>query len=294
VVYANDRSREHSGPYAQFGHLGYSFTNDPTIARNESGHAIKHQFTRAIPSSQCMVCHIHPGTNMVTTYFGYTWWDNEIDGDKMWPEKQVNPSARQQYQVQMRNPERSAVRGKWADVNFLAHTGDKEFNQKLKHTQFADFHSHGWIFRAVYKHDHKGNLLDENGNLVSWNDPKRFEKAVHLKDIHLEKGMQSIDCHFTQDNHGNGKLYGETRNAIEIDCVDCHGTIDHKATLVTSGIAAPAGGTKLRRLRTPFDEAQFYWRDGALWQRSMVYPDQEWEVVQVVDTITPGAPHYSE
>ena len=58
---------------------------------------------------------------------------------------------------------------------------------------------------------------------------------MHLKDIHLEKGMHCVDCHFEQDNHGNGKLYGETRAAVEIDCVDCHGTIDAKrATLMTS------------------------------------------------------------
>ena len=38
-----------------------------------------------------MVCHVHPGTNMVTTYFGYTWWDNEADGDKMYPAKQKKP-----------------------------------------------------------------------------------------------------------------------------------------------------------------------------------------------------------
>ena len=32
-------------------------------------------------------------------------------------------------------------------------------------------------------------------------------KSVHLMDIHLEKGMACADCHFTQDVHGNGKLY---------------------------------------------------------------------------------------
>ncbi len=52
VVYANDRSPQHSGPYAQYGHLGESFASDPTIAKNESGHPIRHTFTRAIPSSQ--------------------------------------------------------------------------------------------------------------------------------------------------------------------------------------------------------------------------------------------------
>jgi len=294
VIYANDRSPDHSGPYAGFGHSAFSLSDDPTIPKNEPGHPLRHQFTRAIPSSQCMVCHIHPGTNMVTTYFGYTWWDNEIDGDKMWPKKQVYPSPKDQYQVQLRNPERAAVRGKWSDVNFLSHVGDKEFNDKLKHTQFADFHSHGWIFRAVYKHDRKGNLLDADGNIVAPDDPNKFGKAVHLKDIHLEKGMHCIDCHFTQDNHGNGKLYGETRNAVEIDCVDCHGNIDRKANLMTSGFAAPAGGTRLRQMRTPWKQAQFYWREGALWQRSMVDPDKEWEVIQVMDTITPGAPHFNE
>jgi hypothetical protein len=294
VIYANDRSPEHSGAYAAHGNQGQTATTDPTIPRNESGHPIRHQFTRSIPSSQCIVCHIHPGTNMVSTYFGYTWWDNEIDGEHMWPAQQKHSSANQQNHVQTRNPEGSAVRGLWSDTNFLEKVGTPEFNQQLQHTQFADFHSHGWIFRAVFKHDRKGNLLDPNDKIVSFDDPEKLKKAVHLKDIHLEKGMHCVDCHFEQDSHGNGKLYGETRNAIEIDCVDCHGTIQQRASLVTSGTAAPAGGTNLARLRTPWQERRFYWKDDRLYQRSMLDKDKEWEVVQVRDTITPGHPHYSE
>ena len=38
-----------------------------------------------------------------------------------------------------------------------------EFNAQLKQTQFADFHGHGWLFRAVFKRDRKGNLLDAHG-----------------------------------------------------------------------------------------------------------------------------------
>jgi hypothetical protein len=119
VVYANDNSAEHSGPYAPYGHSGFTATVDPTIPKNQPGHPIRHQFTRSIPSSQCMVCHMHPGTNMETTYFGYTWWDNEMDGEQMYPAKQRNPSPQEQQQVQVRNPERTAQRGLWADVNFL-------------------------------------------------------------------------------------------------------------------------------------------------------------------------------
>jgi len=294
VVYANDRSKEHSASFAEFGNLGQSATQDPTISHGESGHPVRHQFTRSIPSSQCMVCHIHPGTNMVATYFGYTWWDNEIDGKRMWPTSQSRPSAEGRSRIEARNPEGSAVRGLWSDLKFLEKTGTSEFNQQLDRTQFADFHSHGWIFRAVFKHDRKGSLLDEKDKPVAFEDPEKFKKAVHLKDIHLEKGMHCIDCHFEQDSHGNGKLYGETRNAVEIDCVDCHGTVQQKATLVTSGRAAPAQGTNLAGLRTPWGERRFYWKDGRLYQRSMLDEHIEWEVVQVFDTITPGNEHYSE
>ena len=294
VVYANDRSTTHSVDYAQFGNLGQSASSDPTIPRDQSGHPVRHQFTRSIPSSQCMTCHIHPGTNMVATYYGMTWWDNEMDGEHMWPHEQRHPTPDEQFQIQSRNPERAAVRGLWSDVNFLEKTGTPEFNQQLQHTQFGDFHSHGWIFRSVFKHDRKGILLDANDKPVAFDDPNKFEKAVHLQDIHLEKGMQCIDCHFEQDSHGNGKLYGETRNAVEIDCIDCHGSIRQRATLVTSGTAAPTNGTNLSRLRTPWQERRFYWKEDRLYQRSMLEKEKEWEVVQVLDTITPGNSHYSE
>ncbi len=294
VIYANDRSAEHSGAVASYGNFGWSATQDPTIPHNESGHPIRHEFTRSIPSSQCMVCHIHPGTNMVATYFGYTWWDNEMDGSHMWPAQQRHPDADAQSRIQARNPEGSATRGLWSDVNFLEKTGTPEFNQQLERTQFADFHSHGWIFRAVFKHDRKGTLLDSQDKPVAVDDPGKFNKAVHLKDIHLEKGMHCIDCHFEQDSHGNGKLYGETRNAVEIDCVDCHGSVLQRSTLITSGNAAPKAGTSLGGLRTPWRERRFYWKEGRLYQRSMLDRNTEWEVVQVLDTITPGNQHYSE
>src|SRR5713226_4556006 len=300
VIYANDRDPAHSGPYAKYGNGGLSASSDPTIPKNESGHAIRHAFTRSIPSSQCMICHIHPGTNMVTTYFGLTWWDNEIDGDKMYPPEQKNPSEEERYQSYLRNPEGAASRGLWGDEKFLEQTGTRDFNAKLKTTKFADFHGHGWVFREVYNHDRKGNWLDKEGKQIAFDDPQKFEKAVHLADIHLEKGMQCADCHFAQDNHGNGRIYGEPRAAVEIDCVDCHGTIRQKATLTTSGLAAPdpmrpgePRGRRLDALRTPWGLRRFEWRGEALVQRSMTDEAKEWEVVQTRDTVTPGNVHFS-
>jgi len=290
VVYANDRAKAHSGPYAEFGNRGHAQTKDPTIPRDRSGHALKHVFTRSIPTSQCITCHMHPGTNMVTTYLGYTWWDNEVDGHAMYPKEPRRPSPAEQDELEQRNPEGAALRGLWGDRSFLAEVSG--LNPRLKGTQFADFHGHGWVFRAVFNKDRKGNLLDAGGKVVPETDPEKFGKAVHLKDIHLEKGMHCVDCHFKQDNHGNSKIYNEPRAAVEIDCVDCHGTITEAATLVTSGPASP--GTDLSALSTPFGQPRFTKRRGKVTQRSMVVDGLEWEVDQVVETVTPGNPAYNE
>ena len=62
--------------------------------------------------------------------------------------------------------------------------------------------------------------------------------------------MQCVDCHFSQDAHGNGHIYGEVAAAIEIGCEDCHGTVNKYPTLFTSGPASQPGGTDLSLLRT--------------------------------------------
>jgi hypothetical protein len=292
VVYANDRDLAHSGPYAARGHLGYSFTNDPTIPKNEEGHPIQHRLARTIPSSQCVVCHMHPGTSYAFQYYGYMWWDNETDGDRMYPAKAKQWKADDAAVALLRNPEAASLKGNWSDPEFLRNVTD--LNAKNNQTQFADFNGHGWIFRAVYKHDRKGNWLDKDEQKVDFNDPKKFDKAVHLSDIHLDKGMQCVDCHFEQDSHGDGHLYGEARAAVEIDCADCHGTIRARANLRTSNTAAPASGHDLANLRTPFGTRRFEWVEGRLVQRSMVDEKLEWPVSQVLDSITPGSPNYNE
>lgn len=332
VIYANDRDPSHSAAYHDAGNLGRSQTSDPNIPKNESGHPIKHQFTSQIPTSQCMTCHMHPGTNMVATYLGMTWWDNESDGDRLYPKQQHEPSQEEERVKLDRNPEGSSLRGLWSDLEFLAGTGTPQFNSQLKNTQFGDFHGHGWLFRKVYKRDRKGNLLDALGNVVAPDDPDKFNKAVHLNDIHLDKGMHCVDCHFRQDAHGDGNLYNEPRAAIEISCEDCHGSIRNRANLFTSGPAAaaatgtaaerrksqnqPLSGQDLTRGIRVRDESgariplfQKITRDrkkknetgkdidlkaGDIIQNSMVVPGRWWRVIQTVDTITPGARDYSE
>ena len=322
VVYANDREPVHSGPYARFGNRGLARTTDPTIPADEPGHPIRHEMTTAIPSSQCVVCHVHPGTSFANSYLGYTWWDNETHGELMYPKSQRYPTAEQYFQALLQNPEGASVRGLWSNLwtGEPDHQGDPapprflqslwtKVNPKMDKTQFADFHGHGWVFRAVFKQDRKGRMLDRDGNVVHSVTPEKLRAAtaftakqrgeapppdtpVHLKDIHLERGMHCVDCHFEQDVHGDGKLYGEVRNAIEIDCIDCHGTVNDVAKLVTSG---PAGGNDLRdaRYHTAFGE-RFWWAGKDLWQQSAVERDTKWKVPQIRYAVDQKDPeHYN-
>ena len=291
VVYANDREPLHSGPWAAAGHTGLSQSGDPTIPKNEKGHPIRHQFTRAVPTSQCMSCHMHQPNSFVNTYLGYIMWDYETDAELLWPKQQRYPTEAEKRASLEHNPEGAAVRWLWTDIDFLERV--TSLNPKAKHTQFADYHGHGWTFMAVFKRDRKGNLLDANDTKVAFDDPEKFKKAVHLKDIHLERGMHCADCHFSQDEHGNGQIYGEYGNNIEIECHDCHGTTSAYTNLRTSGPAAPRGGNDLRLGTTPFGQRRFVWIQNKLWQRSMVNPGMQWEVVQVKDTVTRGHANFN-
>jgi hypothetical protein len=310
VVYANDREPRHALSYAAHGRDGQSAQSDPTTPRDQSGHPLKHAFTRAIPTSQCMSCHMHQPNVFLNSYLGYTMWDYESDAPSMWPTQQVYPDAESVRSTLDRNPEGAAPRGKWADLDFTRNVVD--INPTLKDTQFADYHGHGWNFRAAFKRDRKGNLLDAQGAIVSPDDPEKWRrtgegaftppginpgKAVHLMSAHAEVGMQCADCHFSQDSHGTGLIHGEVANAIEIACKDCHGSADAYPSLRTSGPAARTGGSDLSVLRNPDGRLRFEWIEKnsrrVLVQRSIVDPKLEWEVSLVKDSVDPATPGYN-
>ncbi|MCE2796499.1 MAG: hypothetical protein LW816_14330 [Planctomyces sp.] len=352
IVYANDRSPVHSGPFAKYGNRGLAaavqddFTGppDPTIPKNEPGHPIAHRFTTGVPTSQCIVCHMHPGTTVMNSYLGFMWWDMETDARFMYPKREREPSAEQFMQSTMSDPHEASARGNWSDPEFL--TESSRLNSQLEYTQFADFHGHGWMFQAVFRKDRRGIPVDAFGNVVpepdaalrqravqraerakelrqdiDWTGPDALERVrradeellrqhagvpVHLLDIHLEKGMHCVDCHFVQDMHGNGKLYGEVRAAIEIRCEDCHGTAVSKAGIVIEGrrelrTGGPAAeerdgqtvGRSLSAMRTPFGRRRFEVINDRIVQNSMVEPGLSWPVTQVADTLDPEQPEYN-
>ena len=111
VIYANDRSPVHSGPYAQFGNRGLSSQPRPDHpARTSRAIRSSTASPRRIPTSQCIVCHIHPGTNVMNSYLGYMWWDEETDGELMYPKKQKHPTAEEFIQRGDEQPRRERPR----------------------------------------------------------------------------------------------------------------------------------------------------------------------------------------
>jgi hypothetical protein len=294
VIYGNDREVANSGPWAKYGNQGLSFSEDPTIPKNESGHPIRHKWSKSIPSSQCITCHVHNGNGFLNTYLGYMWWDEETDGEYLYPKKQAYPSQKEIDVAGRFNPEEAASRGFWKDKKFLETVSD--LNPKLTKAQYSDYHGHGWMFNKVYKRDHKGNFLDAQNHIIPFDDPKKWDKAIHLKDIHLEKGMHCVDCHFSQDVHGTGKVFGDRRAAIEITCQDCHGSVKQRSNPLAEDklTTGPNGGNKLSAYNTTAFGDRWAVRDGKLFQHSAVDEDKEWEVPQVIDTITPGNSWFNE
>jgi LVIVD repeat-containing protein len=96
-------------------------------------------------------------------------------------------------------------------------------------------------------------------------------------DVHHEKGMACIDCHTVRDVMGDGNLYGAMEDAVEIECIDCHGTFEKRATLETSR------GAELSHLRRKGDDIALISKvDG-----------REHPVPQALDAITPGSPRFN-
>ncbi|HSR96426.1 MAG TPA: hypothetical protein VLM79_05105, partial [Kofleriaceae bacterium] len=109
--------------------------------------------------------------------------------------------------------------------------------------------------------------------------------STRQMDVHFERGMHCIDCHFLQDVHGDGHVYSTNWDAIEVECEDCHGA-RARSTLFTSG---PNGGNDLRRARNDDLKPFFEERGDAIIQRSRVTPGVFWVVPQTVDAASPLA-----
>jgi len=109
--------------------------------------------------------------------------------------------------------------------------------------------------------------------------------STRQMDVHFERGMHCIDCHFIQDVHGDGHVYSTNWDAIEIECEDCHGA-SQKTNFKTSG---PNGGNDMRLARNEDLLPFFEETGGKIIQRSRVTSGLSWVVPQTADATAASA-----
>ena len=187
-------------------------------------------------------------------------WDYESDAPLMWPEKQKYPTD-----DEMRSDPRPQSRRR-GDPRQVGRPGVpqatcRELNPQLKDTQFADYHGHGWNFRAVFKRDRKGNLLDADGK------HRRRRRSAEVQEggapvldprrrRHAVRRLPLLAGHARQRPHLR-RSRGRGRDRLQR-------LPRHGATAIRR-CAPPArprrrGGTDLTLLRTPDGRRRFEWR----------------------------------
>lgn len=104
-------------------------------------------------------------------------------------------------------------------------------------------------------------------------DPK-----VTPPDVHHAAGMHCIDCHTVRDVMGDGNIYGQMPAAIEIECTDCHGTLEQTSRLVTSR------GNRIDNLS----------KEGGLYFLTSKVTGTKHPVKQAAQVINPRHPDYNQ
>ena len=263
----------------------------------DRGYPAIHQLTTKIPTNQCGICHVF--TTRVDVAFKGTF---EVENNNF----------------QFRWSSTSDANGKNVPLQFTNRQGTKV----NMFDNFITVDPNGGILKDKDGHgDGEGVTEDKNNNgvLDAGEDtngngvldiPDRLARSdaqdgrqmrimyggasgvTRLQDIHIEMGMECIDCHFYQDLHGDGNIYTRNWDMIEIECQDCHGTAKKLGTLVTSG---PNGGNDLTQSfdenGTPFLQIL---PDGSRIQRSRVHDGLSWRIPQVKEAITQGNSHFNK
>ena len=267
-----------------------------------------------------MVCHMHQPNIFLNSYLGYTMWDYESDADLMWPGPENRLPARNAAEEQRFRNQRYPNQQEVHDVlepqpgggggarpvgrSRIPARGLRP-GEPARPPHPVRRLSRPWLElpRHLPPRPRGQSASTPTASVIPPGDPDTFRRegeglfvpvgvnpgrSVHMMDIHAERGLQCADCHFAQDAHGNGFIYGEVANAIEIGCRDCHGTLARIRQPAHLRPAAPPNGTNLELIRNEDGRRRFEWieRDGrrVLIQRSIVDPNLEWEVSQVRDS----------
>lgn len=108
--------------------------------------------------------------------------------------------------------------------------------KKIPTEQCARCHNRGGrtgvSYQGLMEADPYGTPLRPDGG----KQPKLHGKYYnHLQqDLHGQAGMQCIDCHTSDEIHGDGRIYSKKEQATEVRCQTCHGSLNEYSSLKTS------------------------------------------------------------
>ena len=275
-----------------YGSAGETATSDPTIPRNESGHPIRHEFTRAIPSSQCMVCHMHQPNVFVNSFYGTTMWDYEA-GRALHVAAEAEISERRGGAQDPRPQPRGG-----GDPRQLGRSGVPE--GRVEAQSAAQGHAVRRLPRPRLEFPRgvqarpQGTLLDAEGKPVAGRrseeirqgactSPRSTSTSACTASTATSRRTRTATATSTARSPRRSRSTAPTATAPRTSIRRC----------APRGRRRGPGGLDLSLLRTQDGRRRFEWRKGKLYQRSALDPEREWEMTLVKDTVTPGNPKYN-
>jgi hypothetical protein len=224
--------------------------SDPTIPRASRASLWPTCFTRAIPTSQCMVCHMHQPNMFVNTYLGYTMWDYESDAafhvarEAEVPERQ-GASGGSRPQPRGGGSARSLGRPGVPQGSVWDRIRNSRTPSSPTITAMAGTSAPCSSVTA------RASCSTPRARSSATTIRTSSRRPCTCRRSTSTSGMHCVDCHFAQDSHGNGHIYGEVAAAVQIDCKDCHGTVDAYPESVHLRVPPPCRAARICALRNP-------------------------------------------
>ena len=214
--------------------------SDPTIPKDEPGHPLKHEFTRAIPTSQCMICHMHQPNMFVNTFLGYTMWDYESDAPLDVAEAGAEPQPRRAApRSSTATPRTRRSRGLWGDLDFLSKVWT-DVNPKAEgHAVRRLPRPRLELPRGLQARPQGQPARRGRARSCPTTRPTSSSKAVHMSSIHVDVGMHCVDCHFAQDGTATASSTARSRTRSRSTARTATARPRPYPTLRTSNPAAP-------------------------------------------------------
>jgi hypothetical protein len=175
-------------------------------------------YIRGIADRSCVAC--HQGSNRtVLQYWGY-----RIDPEEYLANDVPNPFVAENVTFAIDGPPPGSI---------APPLYDPQVNNQT-------YHGLNLATQIIALEDYDGDGLDDSP-----------------PDIHHRRGLGCIDCHGSNEMHGDGRIYSRMSQQVAITCENCHGTVDRNARTDEGGYAVDSWGRRVTNVQR--DAAGEFW-----------------------------------